>query len=446
MYALIDANNFFVSCERLFRPDLEGKPVVVLSSNDGCAISRSNEAKALGIKMGEPLFKLKERFQVLEPKSSQRENARHTSNDRQESIVSFSANFELYGDISERISSLVTSITPHIELYSVDESFLDLSALDITNYTEWGRVVRARILHDIGIPVSIGIAPTKTLCKIATDQAKKHPELLGAYHLTPADMPDVLAATPVQDIWGIGRKLAPLLRAEGISTALDVTHMRPKRAQQLMGIHGRQLQAELSGTRCLPLQQQTKPQYMIMRGRQFGADTTDFNAIEAAVTSLASRATAELRREQQLTQHASVTLRTNRTRPNYTKLFAEVHFTSPTADIGTISSQLIQAISRLSTGHQSYHAAEVLLTGLTKISHLQTDVFGEVDLPEHNRDNARMEAFDSIRAKYGSHAIRPAAETLTSSWEPRRNLLSPRHTSDWAELPVARADKMVDIY
>ena len=149
MYALIDSNNFFVSCERLFRPDLANRPVVVLSSNDGCVVSRSNEAKALGIPMGAPRFKFRDTFQ-------------------REGVVAFSANFELYGDISERISSLIASITPRIELYSVDESFLDLHELSLTDYTAWGRAVCRTILQQVGIPVSVGIAPTKTLCKLAT--------------------------------------------------------------------------------------------------------------------------------------------------------------------------------------------------------------------------------------------------------------------------------------
>ena len=426
MYALIDSNNFFVSCERLFRPDLAKRPVVVLSSNDGCVVSRSNEAKALGIPMGAPRFKFRDTF-------------------RREGVVAFSANFELYGDISERISSLITTITPHLELYSVDESFLDLHELGLTDYTAWGRAVCQTILQHVGIPVSIGIAPTKTLCKIAAERAKKQPELAGAHHLDPTDEARLLATsralaiTNVQDIWGIGWRLAPKLRGEGILTATDVAQMRPQRAQQLMGIHGRHIVYELNGTSCLPLQQHTKPQHIISRGRQFGSDTNNFATIEAAVTTLASHATTELRREHQLATHAAVLLRTNRHKPSYTKLLASARFYTPTADTGLICSQLIRSLARVFNPHQQYHKAEVVLYDLVPADSLQTDLFGAVNLPTDERSRLRMQALDAITAKHGHSALRYAAEALSSRWRPRSNLLSPRYASSWEELPKVMA-------
>ena len=460
MYALIDSNNFFVSCERLFRPDLERRPVVVLSSNDGCVISRSNEAKALGVLMGAPIFKCRELF-------------------RREGVVAFSANFELYGDISERISSLIASITPHIEIYSIDESFLDLSELAIDVYEAWGRVTRSMILQQVGIPTSVGIAPTKTLCKIATRWAKEHPETGGSFYLNPTSektraqrgheriasggleatlersnestsrgaspsseknvFREVLAGTPVQDIWGVGWRLAPKLRAEGILAADDLAHMRPQQAQQLMGIHGRHMVYELNGTNCLPLQQSTKPQQMIARGRQFGADTGDFAVVEAAVTTLASRAAAELRRERQLATHAAVTLHTNRNKPGYTKLTKTVRFYTPTADTGLICSQLIRSLSHTYNTRQQYHKAEVLLYDLVPADSLQTDLFGTVSLPTDERSRARMQALDGVTAKHGHEALRYAAETLSDRWRPRSNLLSPRYTSNWDDLPTITA-------
>ena len=458
MYALIDSNNFFVSCERLFRPDLANRPVVVLSSNDGCVVSRSNEAKALGIPMGAPRFKFRDTFQ-------------------REGVVAFSANFELYGDISERISSLIASITPRIELYSVDESFLDLHELSLTDYTAWGRAVCRTILQQVGIPVSVGIAPTKTLCKLATHWAKKHPKTGGAFYLEPEPgetraqrrheliasggveatlerskesisrraspsseknaFREILALTPVADIWGIGWHLAPKLRAEGILTAADVAQMRPQRAQQLMGIHGRHIVYELNGTSCLPLQQHTKPQHIVSRGRQFGADTSEFATIEAAITTLAAQAATELRREQQLTTHAAVILRTNYHKPGYTKLVRSARFYTPTADTGLICSQLIRSLAGALNPRQQYHKAEVVLYDLVPADSLQTDLFGAVNLPTDERSRLRMQALDAITAKHGHSALRYAAEALSSQWRPRSNLLSPRYTSSWDELPRA---------
>ncbi len=424
MYALIDSNNFFVSCERLFRPDLEGKPVVVLSSNDGCAVSRSNEAKALGIPMGAPAFKYRDLF-------------------RQHSVVSFSANFELYGDVSERISSLLASITPRIEIYSVDEAFLDLSELAIPDYAAWGRAVRAMVLQHTGIPVSIGIAPTKTLCKIAAERAKKQSELLGAQHLDPTNAARAnetlraLTQTPIQDVWGVGWRLTPKLRAEGILTAADLAAMRPRRAQQLMGIHGRHMVYELNGSSCIPLQLHTKPQQMIARGRQFGRDTSDFDIIEAAVTTLAGRAAAELRREHQLATHAAVVLRTNYHKPGYAKLLKSTQFYTPTADTGLICSQLIRSLGYAFNSRQQYHKAEVVLYDLVPADSLQTDLFGAVNLATDERSRLRMQALDAVTAKHGHNALRYAAEALSSQWRPRSNLLSPRYTSSWSDLPEA---------
>ncbi len=519
MYALIDSNNFFVSCERLFRPDLTDKPVVVLSSNDGCVVSRSNEAKALGIKMGEPAFSLRHRFadvrvvpgamqtraQRGRPAkraggmragfersngSTQRGVDPSSKNEyRQHQIVMFSANFELYGDISERISSLLTSITPHIENYSIDEAFLDLDQLDITDLTAWGRAVRVAILRGIGIPVSIGIAPTKTLCKLAAHWAKQHPETQGVFHLSaqtrkaqaqrghertaraageqaagvvragfersddatrrrasPSSEKEkrkadqfsrVFQSTDIADVWGVGRRLAPRLKAEGIFTALDLAGMSPRRAQQVMGIHGRHMVYELGGTRCLPLQTQTKPQQVISRGRQFGEDTSDVATIEAAIVALATRAAAELRREHQLAHSAAISLRTSRHKPGYSCGFARVRFAAPTADTGTICSQLMRALRQTFRTNLSYHKAEVSLYNLTLAARVQTDVFGTVDAGKLDRETARMQALDTINAKHGTGSLRLAAETLSDRWQPRRSMLSPRYTSEWSHIPEA---------
>ncbi len=282
VFALIDCNNFFVSCERLFRPDLASRPVVVLSSNDGCVVSRSNEAKALGVPMGAPAFKYRQLF-------------------AEQGIVQFSANFELYGDISERIIRLLTAVTPRIEVYSIDESFLDLSQLDINDYSQWARAVRQHLLREVGMPVSIGIAPTKTLAKLAAERAKKDPKLPDVLDLLePASRERYLLQTPINEVWGVGLCLTPKLRAEGLYNALDLAQLRPRRAQQLMGVHGRQLVAELGGTCCQPLQAAGKLRQSIMHGRMFGS-TNQFQVIEAAVASLTAKAAAGLRAEQLLT-------------------------------------------------------------------------------------------------------------------------------------------------
>jgi DNA polymerase V len=418
VYALVDCNCFFVSCERLFRPELEGRPVVVLSSNDGCVVSRSQEAKDLGVPMGAPLFKWRELFQ------------RH-------GIVAFSANFELYGDVSERITNLLASITPRIEVYSVDESFLDLSELEITDYEAWGRMVRENILQHVGVPVSVGIAGSKTLAKAANDRAKKIPDLLGSLDLTElGERTDrYLAGLPVQDIWGVGWKLAPKLRAEGVHTALDLRQMNYRRAQQLMGIHGRHMVYELNGTACLPLLRESKPQQMVMRGRQFGEDVRDFYIVESAIASLAARAAAVLRREHQLARGAAVILRTNRHKPGYQQFFEPVRFYTPTSDTSVITSQLVQVLQASFRSGLEYHKADILLYDLVAEDQLQIDLLGTVDLQLDERSRRKMRALDSINLQHGKGTIKFAAENLSQAWQPRKRLSSPRYTSSWQELP-----------
>lgn len=421
MFALIDCNNFFVSCERIFQPDLNGHPVVVLSSNDGCAVARSNEAKALGIPMGAPAFKYRELFK------------RHQ-------VKQFSANFELYGDISDRLIRLLTAVTPRIELYSVDESFLDLSELNITDYRAWGDELRHRIWREIGVPVSVGIAPTKTLAKLASQRAKKDRGLNGVLNL--ANMPEwltdpQLAALPIEDIWGVGWRLAPKLHAIGVHTALDLKNLPRARATQLMGVHGRQMVLELNGISCLPLEREHKVRQSIMHGRMFGEDTTDFNVIEAAIASLTARATRRLRCDGLLARRACVSLSGNRHKPGYKRRDIWLTFTTPTADTGVITSQLIAELDKTYNRAEECHRANVLFFDLVPQHSLQTDLLGYVDLKQDQRSQARLAAIDEIGERFGHGRIGYAAEKLSQAWQPKKQLRSPRYTTSWAELPVA---------
>ncbi len=423
LFALVDCNNFFVSCERLFRPDLEGKPVVVLSSNDGCAIARSNEAKALGIPMAAPVFKYR---QLLS----------------QHKVVKFSANFELYGDISRRITELLTTITPRIEVYSVDESFLDLSQLPITDYVAWGREVQRRIYKWIGMPVSIGIAPSKTLAKLASDRAKKDPELNGVLSLqgyTLQEQRSYLELTPIGSVWGVGWRLSPKLRGEGIWTAEHLRNIRPQRAQQLMGIHGRKMVAELNGISCTPLELEGKVRQSISRTRTFGHDTSNAHAIEAALANFTSQASFQLRASGQLTRRVGIFLTSNKHKPGYRRWSQEFTFSVPTADSGQIAKAVMELFASLYNGSVEYHRAGVLLYDFVPASQLQTDLLGIVDVVGHSRAQQRMAAVDRINRRYGRQTIRLAAEELGNAWEPKHDLRSPRYVSNWNELPKVSA-------
>ncbi len=422
LFALVDCNNFFVSCERLFTPQLHNKPVVVLSSNDGCVVARSNEAKALGIPMGAPAFKFQPIFQ-------------------QHQVARFSANFELYGDISRRIIQVLTALTPRIEVYSIDEAFLDISQLPLKSPSNWARKLREEILKTTGIPVSIGIAPTKTLAKLASDRAKKNVDLEGVLSIDSTRRKlatSFMQETAVEDVWGIGRKLAPRLRAEGITHALELSQLPTKLARQRMGLRGEQIVRELNGMSCLPLAQfATKPK-SIARTRTFGEDTSQFHVIEAAIANFAARVAFQLRQANQLTQRASVFLTTNRHKPGYRAWNSEVTFAQPTADSGLLVQRLVAAAAKLFQSGFWYHRAGIWLYDFVSESQLQTDMFGTIDMQRHHRSKSRMQTIDLINRRYGKDTLHFAAEDLANNWEPKHALRSPRYVSRWEELPRAR--------
>lgn len=419
IFALIDCNNFFVSCERIFRPDLEGKPVVVLSSNDGCMVARSNEAKALGLPMAAPAFKYR---QIL----------------RDNNVVEFSANFDLYGDISRRITDVLVSVTPRIEVYSVDESFLDLSELNIPDYAVWGRMVRESIWRWVGVPVSIGIAPTKTLAKLASDRGKKDPELEGVLNLagiSEREKESHLKRVDVNDIWGIGWRLAPKIRADGIMNAHDFTQLRPQRAGQLMGVHGRQLVAELNGTSCYPLDTFGKQRKSIARTRTFGHDTNDLNSIEAAITTFATQAAFRLRTSKQVTRRAAVFLSGNKHKPGYQTRSRELYFQTPTADTGQLITSLLHEVDQLYNPNQHYHRAGVMLWDFLPADNLQIDLLGKVDVAHETKAVSRMQTIDNLNERFGKHTVHYASQDLGQAWRPTYNLRSPRYTTKLGELP-----------
>jgi DNA polymerase V len=424
VFALIDCNNFFVSCERVFQPQLEGKPVVVLSSNDGCVVARSNEAKQAGIPMGAPAFKFRQLFV-------------------QHNIKQFSANFELYGDISKRITALLTTITPRVEIYSVDESFLDVSELNIADYTAWGKAVREIIWQNVGIPVSIGIATSKTLAKLASEVAKQQPDsdrqgICDMVTMSEEAVNATLAGIHVGEVWGVGRQLAPKLRAEGVGTALLLKRLAPRRAQQLMGIHGRQMVTELNGIGCHALTPETAVAKSIMRSRTFGEDTNQVHVLESAIATLAAQAAFRLRSCNLLARRIGVFTTTNRHKPGYRQWSFELALVQPTNDSGKIIALLIGELSKIFSDKQQYHRLGVYLNDFLPEDHLQVDLLGEVHPETHTKEIARMQALDAINNRFGKGKLRYAAEDLSKSWQPKHQIRSPRYVSNWNELPVAR--------
>jgi len=279
MFALVDCNNFYVSCERVFKPSLNGQPVVVLSNNDGCFIARSNEAKALGLPMGGPAFKFRDTL-------------------RKHRVKVFSANFPLYGDMSSRVMETLASLTPEIEIYSIDEAFLDMTGFERFGFHEYGTMIRKTVTRHTGIPVSIGMGPTKTLAKVANRLAKKAPRYNGVCLLTDEqEIQAALTSLKVEDIWGIGRQWSALLQAKGINTALDFRRASSAWVRQHLHITGARIQEELHGHSCLPLEQVRQPKQSICTSRSFGRSVIEFEELQQAVATFAGKCAVKLRKE-----------------------------------------------------------------------------------------------------------------------------------------------------
>lgn len=419
LFALIDCNNFFASCEQVFRPGLAEKPIVVLSSNDGCVVARSAEVRALGIPMGAPAFKFKELF-------------------KEHGVIQFSANFELYGDISRRITEILTSITPRLEVYSIDESFLDISELNIQDYTEWASELRKTIFQWVGMQVSIGIAPTKTLAKLASERAKKDSSLNGVLLLNSAESrQQYLGQTRVEDIWGIGRKFAPRLRALGIGTAADVAALKPAQGRTILGsVNGERLIRELNGQNCHELERVHSDQKMISASRTFGHDTDQQHVVESALASFVARASQRLRASNRTASRVVIFLSSDRHKPGYRRWSKEIILDQPTADTGKLIGITAQMFASIYEKGAIYHRGGVLLTNFDSNAQLQTDLLGLRDVTSFDQSKQRMQAVDKLHALYGKQVTYYAAEKLAQQWQPRRNIRSPHYTTNWKDLPT----------
>ncbi len=416
VFALVDCNNFYVSCERVFNPLLVDKPVIVLSNNDGCSVARSNEAKALGIAMGAPFFKIKS---IVEGNG----------------VRVFSSNYPLYGDMSNRVMQTLAPFTPAMEIYSIDEAFLDLTNFAFTDLVDYARKMRNTVKQNTGIPVSIGIAPTKTLAKIANRIAKKSPKADGVLDLTPTSYRDLaLEMTPIEDVWGIGRRSAPFFKYRGIRTALDFKSAAPSLIRRKMGINGIRMQQELTGEACYPLEEGPARRKSVSVSRSFKTPATTLDELSQAVSLYISRGAEKLRQQDSFAETLTVYVMTNRFVPQF------YYYNSKTAVLPTASSntpELIrQAKGLLRQIFQSgkyYTKAGIVFSSLTRGSQVQLDLF---DTTDRSRSNDLMQALDRINARMGSHAVRYAAMGLSGrpSWRGACSHRSPAYTTEWDQL------------
>ena len=438
MLALIDGNNFYVSCERVFQPWLQGRPVVVLSNNDGCAIARSDEAKVLGIKMGAPYFQLRE----LE---------------RDAGLIALSANFALYGDMSDRMMSLAASLGHKQEVYSIDESFVDLSGIP-GDLVRRARTIRKRIHQWIGIPTCIGIGPTKTLAKLANAIAKSAERKPGSYpahhaqicHLgacSAQELAQLLQATEVGEVWGVGPRIAARLRAHGIVTAQDLACMSPATARAMSSVVLEKTVRELQGTPCFVFEDEPVPKQQIACTRSFGQPVMALVDLEQAVTEFACRAAEKLRQQKAHAAQVLVFIRTSPFRPNdapYSRS-ACLPLPVPTSDSAHITQAAIVLLHNIYQSGYRYAKAGVMLMGLQPATREQMTL----DLSRHGGDaqpanRARLMAtMDQINQRHGRGSLKLASagmEQTPQIWRMKQAFKTPAYTTDWRSLLTVHND------
>lgn len=415
MYALVDCNNFFVSCERLFRPELQRRPVAVLSNNDGCIISRSQEVKNLGIAMGAPLFQVQ----------------RLVSGN---AVTLFSANFELYGDISQRIVSLLRQEAPLIEVYSIDECFMDLSQLSIGDYQQWAGRVRTRIWREIGIPVSIGIAGTKTLAKVASTYSKLHG---GVYVVDSAERREqLLRQVPIEDIWGIGRRTAPKLRDKGVSYAWQLVSASDNWLRQQFTISGIRTVDELRGTARIAFGDKQDSRQQIMRSRSFGHRVRSYHQLESAVATFASQVALKLRAQASLAKRVTVFLSTGKGAAQQKRVGIAVVLPEASYDTARLIAAALQGLEQIYDPDFAYQKAGVAAVDLVTHDEWQLSLTD----PQRRRDETKelMHAIDDVNKKYGSVLWYAIEKPRDADWHSRRERRSPGYTTNWSELPVLK--------
>lgn len=432
MYALVDGNNFYVSCERVFRPSLVGLPVVVLSNNDGCAIARSNEAKALGIAMGAPWFKI-----------------RHMA--ESEGLVALSANFALYGDLSDRMMSLAAGLGPRQEIYSIDESFIELTGVR-GNLVERSHKIRERILQWVGIPCGIGIGATKTLAKLANQIAKTAERKPGSYPahlaqvcnlaaLTAPELEAVLAATAVNQVWGVGRRISAQLNEGGIHTVLDLARLDLALVRSRWSVVLERTVRELQGTPCIELEDAPAPKQEIASTRSFGHPVTELSDLTEAVTEFAGRAAHKLRKQGSLVGQVMVFIRTSpfRKEPQFSRCMT-VPLRRPSADTGVIVSAALAGLSAIYRPGFKLAKAGVMLMDLQPDTVLQTELdLQDGDAPERSR---LMTALDALNLRYGRGTVLMASAGLAGerrAWTMKQERRTPGYTTCWADMLVVRA-------
>lgn len=416
--ALIDGNNFYVSCERVFNPTLEGRPVIVLSNNDGCAVARSNEAKALGVKMGAPWFQLKDLA-------------------KKHGIIALSSNYALYGDMSNRMMSVLAKYSPDQEIYSIDECFLGLEGFAHVDLIAHAQAMRHQVRQWVGIPVCVGIAETKTLAKLANHCAKKGfagaDSVCDFGRLSDTDQSVLFSTIEVGEIWGIGRQLSKQLIARGIDTVEALRTADAKVLRREFSVTMERIVAELNGESCVGLEDVAPAKQQIMSSRSFGKYLTDLDSLQEAVASYVAIAAAKLRCQGSVAGMVQVFIRTSPFRdnaPQYSKTLT-IPLPTPSDDTLRLTQAALWGLRRIYRPGFEYQKAGIMLMDLVPAGIRQQDLFSTA-----RNNDALMKVVDRINRAWGRGTIRSAAEGTAKTWSMKRERMSSRWTTRWDELPV----------
>jgi DNA polymerase V len=416
--ALIDVNNFYASCERVFNPKLEGKPVVILSNNDGCVIARNAFTKALGIPMGAPWFKLKDEA-------------------KQHGIIALSSNYALYADMSNRVMSILSQYSPNQEVYSIDECFLDVTGMS-RNLIDYAQGMRGRIKQWTGLPVCVGVGASKTLAKLANHIAKKRPEYIGVCNLNqfePVQLNKLLSEIAIGEVWGIGRKLVPRLNEYGINTVLDLKASDPEYMRQQFSVVIEKTVRELNGQACMELEEIASPKQQILSSRSFGSPVTDLESLSESVTLYISRAAEKLRKQKSYAGTLSVYIRTSpfsdEAKYSNTKT---ISLPSPTDDSRQLVSVGLWILKGIYKSGFKYQKAGIMLSNIVPAEGQQTDLFGFKK--SVSKSDKLMSVMDDINRKMGKQKLRVASQGYKQPWAMKQDMKSQSFTTKWSELTI----------
>ena len=418
MFGLCDCNNFFVSCERAFDPSLEGRPVVVLSNNDGCVVSRSNEAKAIGIKMGQPLFQIRDLV-------------------NRENVKVCSSNYHLYGDMSQRVMMTLKQRVPAIEIYSIDEAFLQLDGIPTERLKTFGEGLARTVKRNTGIPVSIGISHTKTLAKVASKLCKKYPKLNNAclmHH--DEDIRKVLEKFPIEDVWGIGRRQTKMFKECRIATAAQFRDLPEEWIDNRLNITGKRTWLELKGTPCIDFSHETADKQSITVSRSFSKELYSIDELHETITTFAGIATEKLRKQQCVAQELQVFILTNRHREDQPQHYecGQVQFATATDSTLEIVKAATATLAKIYRKGFGYKKSGIRLSRITPATAVQGSLFDSVDRPKHKK---LMAAIDRINAEMGRESVKLVSQgTLTD--HTNREHLSPQYTTRWEDIMVVK--------